>query len=88
MLLVYQALCIEIRTFEEGRDIPGGDPSLLHELSQCNLQEEDWDAPDEHNQHVGDKENPCNAHMHQGHVHNHHMSSNRKKHCLMQGTFY
>lgn len=53
----------EIGTFEEGCDVPGRDPSLLHELSQCNLQEEDRDAPDEHNQQVGDQENPCNAHI-------------------------
>lgn len=54
----------EMGTFEEGCDVPGRDPSLLHELSQCNLQEEDWDAPDEHNQQVGDQENSCNTHIH------------------------
>ena len=48
-------------TFEEGCDVPSRDPSLLHELPQCNLQEEDWDASDEHNEQVGDQENSCNT---------------------------
>lgn len=50
----------EVATFEEGCDVPGRDPSLLHELSQRNLQEEDRDASDEHKQQVGDQEGPCN----------------------------
>lgn len=50
-------------TFEEGCDVPGRDPSLLHELSQCNLQEEDWDTPDESDQQVGDQENSCSTHI-------------------------
>lgn len=48
-------------TFEEGCNVPSRDPSLFHELPQGNLQEEDWDARDEHNQQVGDQENPCNT---------------------------
>lgn len=49
---------IQTGTFKEGCDVPSRDPSLLHELTQCNLQEEDWDASDEHDQQVGDQENP------------------------------
>lgn len=48
-------------TFEEGCNVPGRDPSLLHELSQCDLQEEDWNAPDEHENKVRDQENTCNT---------------------------
>lgn len=44
-------------TFKEGCDVPGRDPSLLHELSKGNLQEEDWDPSNEHKQQVGDQEN-------------------------------
>lgn len=60
---VEQLTHTEFATFEEGRDVPGRDPSLLHELSQRNLQEEDWDASDEHKQQVGDQEGPCNRHI-------------------------
>lgn len=45
-------------TFEEGCDVPCRDSTLLHELTECNLQKEDWDAPDEHDQQVRDQENP------------------------------
>lgn len=48
-------------TFKEGCDVPCRDPSLLHELSQCDLQEEDRDAPNEDDQQVRDQENPCNT---------------------------
>lgn len=54
----------ETSTFKEGCDVPCRNPSLLHELSQCNLQEEDWDAPDEHNQQVWDQKNTCNTQIH------------------------
>lgn len=48
-------------TFEKGCDVPGRDSSLLHELSQRNLQEEDRNPPNEHDQQIRDQENPCNT---------------------------
>lgn len=46
-----------VGTFKEGCNVPGRDPSLLHELSKCNFQEKDWDPTNEHKQQVGDQEN-------------------------------
>lgn len=39
-------------TFEEGSDVPGSNPTLLHELPQGHLQEEDGDPPNKDNQQV------------------------------------
>lgn len=33
-------------TFEEGGNVPGSDPTLLHELPQGHLQKENGDPPD------------------------------------------
>lgn len=49
--------CREVFTLKEGSDVPRRDSSLLHELAQCDLQEEDRDSSDEHDQQVRDQEN-------------------------------
>lgn len=51
-------------TFKERCNVPGRDPSLLHELAQRDLQEEDRDASDEHDQQVRDQEYPYNIQNH------------------------
>lgn len=43
-------------TFKQRSDVPHVDAAGLHELSESDLQEEDWDSSDKDDEQVGDEE--------------------------------
>lgn len=43
-------------TFKQRSDVPHVDAAGLHELSESDLQEEDWDSSDKDDEQVRDKE--------------------------------
>lgn len=52
-------ICVAYCTFKERSDVPHVDAAGLHELTECDLQEEDRDSSDKYDEEVRDQEDTC-----------------------------